>query len=81
MPEKAKKIRLFPEYRSAQRKAQLVDYEDRELVELLTQFSRTSEHAVTPVFWAKNVAVMEWIVSLMAEFRCALVAALVDKAS
>jgi len=74
---KAKKLRLFPEFTN--RKTNLVDFEDRELVEILTQFSRTSEHTVTPVFWKKNLMVIEKTIELLKQLKLALVAILTDK--
>lgn len=74
---KATKLLLFPEFTS--RKGNQLDYEDRELVEIMTQFSRTTEHTVTPVFWQKNLAVMENTVALLKQLKTALFAILSDQ--
>jgi hypothetical protein len=76
---KATKLRLFPEYGSKSKKKTNVDFEDRDLIELLTQFSRTVEHTVTPVFWQKNLAVMESTVALLKQFKIALLSILSDQ--
>jgi hypothetical protein len=74
---KAKKLRLFPEYGA--QKSNTLDYEDRELVEIMTQFTRTTEHTVAPVFWQKNLAVMENTVELLKQLKAALVSILSDQ--
>jgi len=74
---KAKKLRLFPEYGA--HKSNTLDYEDRELIEIMTQFTRTTEHTVTPIFWQKNLAVMEKTVELMKHLKTALVSILSDQ--
>jgi hypothetical protein len=74
---KAKKLRLFPEYGT--HKMNALDYEDRELVEIMTQFTRTTEHTVTPIFWQKNLAVMENTVALLKQLKTALVSILSDQ--
>jgi hypothetical protein len=74
---RAKKLRLFPEYGA--HKSNTLDYEDRELVEIMTQFTRTTEHTVTPVFWQKNLAVMENTVALLKQLKTALISILSDQ--
>lgn len=74
---RAKRLRLFPEFTN--KKNNTLDYEDRDLVELLTQFSRTSEHTVTPVFWKKNLVVIERTIDLLKQFKAALIAILSDQ--
>lgn len=74
---KATKLRLFPEF--IRKKESQLDYEDRGLVEIMTQFSRTPEHTVSPVFWQKNLAVMENTVALLKQLKAALFAILSDQ--
>ena len=74
---KAKKLRLFPEHGA--HKSNTLDYEDRELIEIMTQFTRTTEHTVTPIFWQKNLAVMEKTVELLKQLKIALVSILSDQ--
>ena len=64
-------LRLFPEY-AARNSDERLDYEDRALVELLTNFTRVSERSVSPQFWRRNVAVMEATVELLSRTGSAL---------
>jgi hypothetical protein len=57
-------LRLFPEY-AARNNEESLDYNDRVLVELLTNFTSVSERSVSPQFWRRNVAVMEATVELL----------------
>ena len=57
-------LRLFPEY-AARNSEETLDYEDRALVELLTDFTRVSERSVSPQFWRRNIAVMEATIELL----------------
>lgn len=65
-------LRLFREY--GQRTKPALEYADRELVELLSGFTRVAERAVPVVFWEKNLDVMRAIVQLATKTRDALVA-------
>lgn len=64
-------LRLFPEYvtRNAE---ETMDYEDRTLVDLLTDFTRVSEKSVSPQFWQKNIKVMEGTIELLSRTSSAL---------
>ncbi|HLV89422.1 MAG TPA: hypothetical protein VKV39_20735 [Candidatus Sulfotelmatobacter sp.] len=64
-------LRLFPEY-TARNSEETFDYEDRALVELLTDFTRVSEKSVAPQFWQRNVAVMEATIQLLSRTSLAL---------
>jgi hypothetical protein len=64
-------LRLFPEY-VARNTEETMDYEDRALVELLTDFTRVSEKNVSPQFWQKNTAVMEGTIELLSRTSSAL---------
>jgi hypothetical protein len=64
-------LRLFPEY-MARNAEETIDYEDRALVELLTDFTRVSEKSVSPQFWQKNIAVMEGTIELLSRTSSAL---------
>jgi hypothetical protein len=64
-------LRLFPEY-VARNAEETLDYEDRALVELLTDFTRVSEERVSPQFWQRNVAVMEATIELLSRTSSAL---------
>ena len=64
-------LRLFPEY-VARNAEETMDYEDRALVELLTDFTRVSEKSVSPQFWQKNLAVMEGTIELLSRTSSAL---------
>ncbi len=64
-------LRLFPEY-AARNSEETLDYEDRALVELLTNFTRVSERSVSPQFWRRNIAVMEATIELLSRTSSAL---------
>jgi hypothetical protein len=64
-------LRLFPEY-AARNSEETLDYEDRALVELLTNFTRVSERNVSPQFWRRNTAVMEATIELLSRTSSAL---------
>lgn len=54
----AKKLTILPAY--SQRKNNVpLDYEDREIVEILSEITRANETVVTLDFWIKNLAVLE----------------------
>jgi len=53
---KARRLRLFSPY--TKRTQNALEYEDQEIVELLTQFTRAPEMAVAWGFWERNRAVM-----------------------
>jgi len=71
-------LRLFPEY-VARNTEETMDYEDRALVELLSDFTRVSEKSVSPQFWQRNIAVMEGAIALLSRTSSAL--KLLSKAS
>ncbi len=64
-------LRLFPEY-AARSSEETLDYEDRALVELLTDFTRVSERSVSSQFWRRNITVMEATVELLSRTSTAL---------
>jgi hypothetical protein len=69
-------MRVFPEYQS--RKANVVDYQDRPLLELLTQMARPTLKELEDSFWTDNIAVMDATVELLRRLREALVTVLTD---
>lgn len=50
-------LRIFSEFTN--KKNNKLNYKDKDLVEVLTEFTRTNEHRLSPSFWHKNVVVME----------------------
>lgn len=61
---KARRLRLFSEYKL---KAENVfDFEDKQLVEILTEFTRADEKYVPPDFWKRNHDVMTATAQLVA---------------
>jgi len=62
--------RLFPEY--APRRAEPIEYDDKQLVELLADFTRVIEKIVSPQFWHRNLRVMERTVDLPAKTSAVL---------
>ena len=57
VPKRARTLKLFSVYSRAKTGNQL-DYEDRELVEVLTRFTRAEEKVVGADFWDRNEEVM-----------------------
>ena len=51
------KLRLFSNHKN--KSENQLNYQDKELVEILTEFTRTDEHKVSPIFWKKNLEVMK----------------------
>jgi len=66
----ARRLKLFSEYRKKDHN--IFEYEDKELVDLLLQFTRAREMAVPISFWNRNLAVMERTVDLLAAMGGAL---------
>ena len=64
-------LRLFQEYSRRSRPG--LDFEDRELVELLAGFTRVSERPVPLGFWDKNLHVMRAVAEVTRRLRDALV--------
>lgn len=69
----AKYLRLFPEFSSARSKNRVsLEYEDRELVKILTEFTRSEQRTVLPNFWQRNLDVMSATINLLAATAVAL---------
>jgi hypothetical protein len=64
-------LRLFPEY-GIRSNEETLDYEDKALVELLTDFTRVSQRAVSPQLWKRNIAIMEATIELLSRTSLAL---------
>lgn len=62
---------MFQEYTKRTAKSGL-DFEDKELVDLLASFTRVSEQAVPLGFWDKNLDVMKAVADLVRALRDAL---------
>jgi hypothetical protein len=65
------RLRLFSEY-AARRSAEKFDYEDKILVDILTDFTRAGEKAVSAQFWHRNRAVMAATVDLLSRTSATL---------
>ena len=61
---KSASLRIFSEYGSKNNSNRL-EYEDKELVEVLMEFTRTSEEVVSDNFWQKNANVIENTIELL----------------
>jgi len=59
------KLRLFSNHRN--RNENQLNYQDKAMVEILTEFTRTDEHKVTPAFWKKNLDVMRQTLDVFRE--------------
>jgi hypothetical protein len=67
----AASLRLFREYKA--RNSSALEFNDRELVELLQSFTRAAEQPVPLGFWEKDLAVMRGVEDLSAALHRALV--------
>lgn len=65
-------LRLFRDF--ARRREPALDFEDRELVELLEEFTRAPERPLPSGFWEKNLAVMQAVRELGKAVRAAIIA-------
>lgn len=63
------KLRLFTEFTT---KGNVFEYEDKDLIEILTEFTRASEKYVSFDFWKRNQVVMEKTLCLLEAFSCSL---------
>jgi hypothetical protein len=73
VPIAAKHLRLFPEHSYSRSKGRsALEYEDRELVEILTEFTRAEQRSVSPTFWQRNLDVMASTINLLAATSNAL---------
>ncbi|MBX6765467.1 MAG: hypothetical protein IRY88_17640 [Rubrobacteraceae bacterium] len=61
---KARRLTLLPAHGSRKKTVPL-DYEDREMVEILAELTRAPEAAVPFNFWQKNAVVMESLEKLL----------------
>ena len=59
-------LRIFSEFGQS-KKSNRLEYKDKELVDVLMEFTRTSEEIVPQNFWEKNLAVLENTVKLIDE--------------
>ena len=73
------RLRLFPEYE--ERRSNVLDYEDRPLLELLTQMTRPTVRELEAAFWDENETVMAATLDLLEALRSALVIVLQDVAA
>jgi len=60
------RLRIFSEYGQS-KKSNRLEYEDKELIDVLMEFTRTSEEIVPQDFWGKNLSVLENTVKLIDE--------------
>lgn len=70
VPLHARRLLLFQAH--GRGRGDAFDYEDRELVEVLQQFTRAPERAVSAEFWQRNLEVLEATAALTASMRQAL---------
>jgi hypothetical protein len=71
VPLHARRLLLFRPHGSS-KKSDAFDYEDRELVEVLQQFTRAPERSVSTEFWHRNLEVLEATAALTSSMRQAL---------
>lgn len=70
----ARSLRLFTEYKSNSSKNTITfDFDDREIVELLTSLRRTPEQEAPREWWEANLRVMEATLELVRAFERALI--------
>lgn len=63
VPIGAKSLTLFSEH--SRKSENVFDFEDKALVEILMEFTRAGERAVSPLFWRRNLDVMAATVALL----------------
>lgn len=68
----AKRLRLFSEYTPSSKNKNLFEYEDQQLIDLLTEFTRSEEVRVSLEFWQRNLDVMNATVNLLSEICSSL---------
>jgi len=56
---RAIKLTLFNEYAGRNQMTNNFDYEDKQLIDVLKEFTRTSEKTVSEVFWSQNLEIMK----------------------
>jgi hypothetical protein len=61
---KARRLLLFPAHVN-RRGGGSLEYEDQELIDVLTQFTRAPETIVSPTFWERNSSVMHALRTLL----------------
>lgn len=70
----ARRLTMFTAYKSTRsRNSVNFDFVDREIVELLTTFTRAPEHEVAPQWWERNLKVMKATLELVVAFQRALI--------
>jgi hypothetical protein len=65
-------LRFFPPYAGSRKKIEALDYEDKEIVDVLSEFTRAPETAVSLSFWRRNLNVMKATVDLINATQSAL---------
>jgi len=58
-------ITMFSDY--SKKKENKLVYEDQELVDVLTEFTRSNEHKISHDFWEKNLEIMKSTINLFSE--------------
>ena len=69
----ARSLRLFAPYTTSRSRGNTLEYEDQELIDILTQFTHAPETVISPEFWRKNSEVMHRLRDLLAATEDALV--------
>lgn len=70
---KPTRLILFDEFKNNTNKiGKGLDYEDKEIFELLQSFSRSSENSFEITFWDENITIMQEAIALIARFEEAL---------
>lgn len=58
-------LKIFSQY--SKKKDNQLNYEDKAMVDVLLDFTRTSEHKIAFSFWEKNRTIMELAINLIKE--------------
>jgi len=64
----AKYLRMFSEYKNRSSILSNFSYEEKQLIELLLNFTRTDERKITTRFWKQNLEIMNSTLSLIVDF-------------
>jgi hypothetical protein len=65
------RLRIFSEY-SGKTNSNSFSFRDKELVDILLEFNRTSEELVDRMFWERNIEVMRSVINLVEEMSAFL---------
>ncbi len=66
----AKRLRIFSDFKS---KKNIFEYEDKDLIDILTEFTRSEEEYVSLDFWERNYEIMKSSIELLKAIKSSLI--------